>query len=227
MKGQPPDALPCAVRALTEHTDICTSVLACEASTIEQLGRVSCAPPDPAAIRELQSHFGTIRRTYRPLLELHPSLPLELAALLRRRAAPPSRGVDLVLSRCREPLAPLFRLVPALVPRHAHLRIFVYERCGWQGSDEALDLRDELFGVVRHALPAAEHDAQAFSAHLAMRGVMPERSSEPRSSRWCACAAAHMQAAHPVVWTGRGGRGDRLPAHARARGARAGAALAQ
>ena len=226
MKGQPPDALPCAVRALTEHTDICTSVLACEASTIEQLGRVSCAPPDPAAIRELQSHFGTIRRTYRPLLELHPSLPLELAALLRRRAAPPSRGVDLVLSRCREPLAPLFRLVPALVPRHAHLRIFVYERCGWQGSDEALDLRDELFGVVRHALPAAEHDAQAFSAHLAMRGVMPERSSNLGAAD--GAPAQLLTCRQPTLsWTGRGGRGDRLPAHARARGARAGAALAQ
>ena len=126
------DGLICTVRALTEHTDICTTVLACPPSAMEQLQRVSCTTPAPAVIRELQSLFGTVRRSYRPLLELHPSVPLELAALLRRRSAPPSRGLDIVLCRCREPLGPLLRLAPALLPRHARLRIFVYERCGWQ-----------------------------------------------------------------------------------------------
>ena len=105
---------------------------------MEQLQRVSCTTPAPAVIRELQSLFGTVRRSYRPLLELHPSVPLELAALLRRRSAPPSRGLDIVLCRCREPLGPLLRLAPALLPRHARLRIFVYERCGWQPQGDTL-----------------------------------------------------------------------------------------
>lgn len=162
------DGLICTVRALTEHTDICTTVLACPPSAMEQLQRVSCTTPAPAVIRELQSLFGTVRRSYRPLLELHPSVPLELAALLRRRSAPPSRGLDIVLSRCREPLGPLLRLAPALLPRHARLRIFVYERCGWQpqrdggGGGGPPDLRDRLYGVVRRALPRASQDAQAW-----------------------------------------------------------------
>jgi hypothetical protein len=162
------DGLICTVRALTEHTDICTTVLACPPSAMEQLQRVSCTTPAPAVIRELQSLFGTVRRSYRPLLELHPSVPLELAALLRRRSAPPSRGLDIVLCRCREPLGPLLRLAPALLPRHARLRIFVYERCGWQpqgggggGGGGPPDLRDRMYGVVRRALPRASQDAQA------------------------------------------------------------------
>ena len=128
---------------------------------------MSCTTPAPAVIRELQSLFGTVRRSYRPLLELHPSVPLELAALLRRRSAPPSRGLDIVLCRCREPLGPLLRLAPALLPRHARLRIFVYERCGWQpqgvggGGGGSPDLRDRMYGVVRRALPRASQDAQA------------------------------------------------------------------
>jgi len=163
------DGLICTVRALTEHTDICTTVLACPPTAMEQLQRVSCTTPAPAVIRELQSLFGTVRRSYRPLLELHPSVPLELAALLRRRSAPPSRGLDIVLCRCREPLGPLLRLAPALLPRHARLRIFVYERCGWQpqgdggggGGGGSPDLRDRMYGVVRRALPRASQDAQA------------------------------------------------------------------
>ena len=162
------DGLICTVRALTEHTDICTTVLACPPSAMEQLQRVSCTTPAPAVIRELQSLFSTVRRSYRPLLELHPSVPLELAALLRRRSAPPSRGLDIVLCRCREPLGPLLRLAPALLPRHARLRIFVYERCGWQpqgdggGGGGPPDLRDRMYGVVRRALPRASQDAQAW-----------------------------------------------------------------
>ena len=185
------DGLTCTVRALTEHTDICTTVLACPPSAMEQLQRMSCATPDPAVIRELQSLFGAVRRSYRPLLELHPSVPLELAALLRRRASPPSRGLDIVLCRCREPLGPLLRLAPALLPRHARLRIFVYERCGWQpqgdggGGGGPPDLRDRLYGVVRRALPRASQDSQAWLAALpyALRptpyALRPMTSSDP------------------------------------------------
>ena len=166
----PPNGLPCAVRALTAYTDICSTVLDCPPSALKQLQRVSCATPDPAVVRELQSLFGTVRRSYRPLLELHPSVPLDLAALLRRRTAPPSRGLDIVLCRCREPLGPLLRLVPALLPRNTRLRIFVYERCGWQPQGDrgggAPDLRDGLYGVVRRSLPHGSQDSQVSLAAL-------------------------------------------------------------
>ena len=152
------DGLICTVRALTEHTDICTTVLACPPTAMEQLQRVSCTTPAPAVIRELQSLFGTVRRSYRPLLELHPSVPLELAALLRRRSAPPSRGLDIVLCRCREPLGPL--LGPACCAA-ARLRIFVYaaaagsRRAAAAAAAAGRDLRERMYGVVRRALPRA------------------------------------------------------------------------
>ena len=157
--------------ALVHHSDICTSVLSCPEDVLARIKPASCAPLSAAAIRTLQSLFGTVRRTYRPLLELHPSLPLDLGALLRHRSQPPPvRAVDVVLSRCKEPLTPLLRLLPAALPRHSQPRVFVYERCGGEGAS-SLDLRDGLFGLTRYALPrGATQDAHAFSTHLELHG---------------------------------------------------------
>ena len=161
----------CALSALVQHTDVCISVLSCPEELLARIKSTGCDTLSAAAIRTLQSLFGTVRRTYRPFLELHPSLPLDLGALLRHRSHRlPVRAVDVVLSRCKEPLTPLLRLLPAALPRHSQLRVFVYERCGGERAT-SLDLRDGLFGLTRHALPrGAAQDAHAFSTHLELHG---------------------------------------------------------
>ena len=151
MAACPPHLL--ALSRLLAHTDACDSLLTCPSKLLEQLesktaGCSSDAMLTTSAIRRLQSLFGSVRRTYAQLFQLHPSVPFELRALMLPRP-PASATLDLVIARCTAPTRPVLRVLPAALPPSARVRAraIVYERCA-PGIHlqplPTLDARDEL-----------------------------------------------------------------------------------
>lgn len=147
-----------AWQTLLDHTDICSSVLVCRHETVASISRQlsKCSlPPQPEVIRRVQSLFGSIRRMYEPLLTLHPSVSLDLRSLfMHSKRLPGAQTLDIVISRCHEPLWPALRVFPAALPPSMRLRarVIVYEHCTPGDHLEtlpALDVRDSMLSI-RH-----------------------------------------------------------------------------
>ena len=88
------------------QTDACATVLSCGESTTARVHRRAsrCRSATAAEARRAQSLFGTLRRTYAAALHQHPSLPVELQALVREPPTPiAARGsrprVEVVIER--------------------------------------------------------------------------------------------------------------------------------
>ena len=158
---------PTALALLASHTDVCNSVLECDHAALGKSASTCPGWSEPAQVRRLQSMFGAFRRTYAELLQQHPSIPLELHDFYRSRHGPP-KTLDVVLSRCHEPLLPLARLLPAMLPDTPwRMRLIVYERCADSEDGTilpSLDVRDSVLHLTRIALQAAP--AGAFSEHI-------------------------------------------------------------
>ena len=96
-------------------------------------------------------------------------MPLPLDEAISRAGA--SAELVVVVSRCREPLQPLLRLLPAVLGGGGGaVRVVVYERCvaGAHLSElPALDVRDRLFGVRRVVFSEAGSAQAARAAHAA------------------------------------------------------------
>ena len=165
------------LRLLLEHTDICASVLTCGSDSLTSIRRRvrKCDLPTPESIRMAQSLFGAFRRTYASLLRQHPSPKLDLRALLARSAVENtgSRDFELVMSRCRQPLWPTLRVLPAsLLPAEGpsiRARALVFEHCvpGTHLADTPrLDVRERV-PAVRHVIfrgPGSNDTSRAISA---------------------------------------------------------------
>ena len=158
---------PTALALLASHTDVCNSVLECDHAALGKSASTCPGWSEPAQVRRLQSMFGAFRRTYAELLQQHPSIPLELHDFDRSRHGPP-KTLDVVLSRCHEPLLPLARPLPAMLPDTPwRMRLIVYERCADSEDGTilpSLDVRDSVLHLTRIALQAAP--AGAFSEHI-------------------------------------------------------------
>ena len=149
------------LKLLLDHTDICTSVLVCRPDVIAALKRRAqgCNVPSQKTVRRVQSNFGAIRRMYAPLLQQHPSVPLELRTLLSapdRVQLADTNALEIVLTRCREPLWPILRVLPAAIPLSARVRarVLVYERCSpglHLHEHPRLDVRERVPPVRRVA----------------------------------------------------------------------------
>ena len=180
--------LACGVALLRKSTDACASLADCRRPTVDHR---ACSSAPESHRRLVQSGLGVLRRTYAQLAEQHPSVPLPLDEAISRAGA--SAELVVVVSRCREPLQPLLRLVPAFGGGGA-VRVVVYERCvaGAHLSElPALDVRDRLFGVRRVVFSEAGSAQAAFAAHAAAAPAAAAtlygvgRGCSPRSRRRC------------------------------------------
>ena len=150
-----------------------------------------------SAIRRLQSLFGSVRRTYAQLFQLHPSVTFELRALMLPRP-PASATLDLVIARCTAPTRPVLRVLPAALPPSARVRAraIVYERCA-PGIHlqplPTLDARDELPPSRRVALRGDGSSSSAAAGLL----------NASATSQAVLEAAAHLLAAHVAASRGR------------------------
>jgi hypothetical protein len=115
------------------------------------------------AVRHAQSLFGSFRRTYAPVLQQHPSLPVDLHKLrldMERAlstSSPPQKSLDIVLTRCMDSISPAFRVLPAALTDLGHVRAkaVVFERCApgqHLGELPTLDARDRILRVRRLVL---------------------------------------------------------------------------
>lgn len=152
--GSPMACEPLAL--LSRLTDVCTSVVRCDGYRGEG---ASCDSSHPSHPTRIQSLFGSYRRTYAELLQQFPPVRIDLRELRRRPTA--VRTLNVVLSRCHEPLLPLLRLLPFMMTvKGWRMRVVVLERCV-DARDEtrlaSLDVRDsspELRRIALRASPA-------------------------------------------------------------------------
>ena len=180
------DARAAALLHLVEHTDVCSALLLCRTEE-EQLRRLAraCVAPPPDHARFVQSAYGSVRRTLSMALDQHPSIPLSLSAILKPPepalgggVAARATRVDVVLSRCTEPLPPLLSMLPSLL-RIAHRRTVVYERC--TPSEHlrelpSLDVRDRAWRIVRIGFRGGAGEA-ALAAHAARASAEPSATA--------------------------------------------------
>ena len=194
-------ALEGSLRLLLEHTDVCTSVLACDSESSAAIQREAqgCGHAPPGVVQRVQALFGNIRRTYAPLIMQHPSIPLDLRTLLVNGISQHAPQLDIVISRCREPLWPALRVFPAALPPsvRARLRVVVYEHCAPGAHLQALpslDVRDHMLSVHRITWRSGEQGAgrmanstsaaaAAFAGYLQGMGVGLPSGSGARAER--------------------------------------------
>jgi hypothetical protein len=165
----PGDCLPSpqlGLRLLLDNTDACLSVFTCQPDTVVELRKqtAQCAQrASRPAVRHAQSLFGSFRRTYAPVLQQHPSLPVDLHKLrldMERAlstSSPPKKSLDIVLTRCMDSISPAFRVLPAALTDLGHVRAkaVVFERCApgqHLGELPTLDARDRILRVRRLVL---------------------------------------------------------------------------
>lgn len=160
-----------AGKVLALHTDLCSSFVRCpeqRASTPE-----TCAVTKPT-LRRAQALYGAFRLAYQNLLSVSVRRRPDLAGVEPRTTLHSSRAVDLVVSRCGEPVLDFFlNLLPYLAES---VRLVVQERCvDHTGSKPSpwpsIDVRDELLGIQRVAVaqdstPCAAHAEWADRAQL-------------------------------------------------------------
>ena len=169
---------------LARHTDLCSSVLQCDAAKLEATA-ANCPSPQPSHVRRMQSLFGVLRRTYSEMLAQHPSLVFDLREFEQVHPRRP-RAIDIVLSRCDEPLMPLLRILPAALQPSVRLRVrvVVFERCSIfpdRTLVPAFDVRDASPAVIRIAFRASP--IVAFSSYIS--SVI-----EPSQMGWVSAGAA-------------------------------------
>jgi hypothetical protein len=166
---------PCtAAHVLARHTDVCSTFVRC---TERRASRPEACGVTKVALRRAQALYGAFRLAYQNLLSGSVRSTPDLAKVqpfLRSAAFRSSRAVDLVVSRCGEPV--LDFLVQLLSFLATSINLVVQERCvGHTGTEPSLwpsiDVRDELFGIQRVAvaegsIPCAAHAEWVGQARL-------------------------------------------------------------
>ena len=198
-----------ALRLLLQHTDVCESVLTCpvEVRSLVERRAAACAAASGDEVRRVQSLFGGLRRTYAAVLQQHPSLALDLRMLVQGVNAADRSTLDVVLTRCREPLAPVLRVLPAVlstVAGQSRAQVTVYERCtpGEHLSElPSLDVRDHA-PRVRRLVARAGHGRSAMAddaAGLGTHAVSGAGGASDRTLFLLAAGTAALSSAPPTL----------------------------
>mmetsp|Transcript_5788 Transcript_5788/g.18075 ORF Transcript_5788/g.18075 Transcript_5788/m.18075 type:complete len:1617 (+) Transcript_5788:79-4929(+) len=146
-------AVTCTSReVLAMHTDICSTFLQCD--QIQSRAMAACQVP-PEIIRRAQSLYGAFRMAYNSLPTAVQDSPDEFQSRsfsIHERY--PSKSVNLVVSRCHEPVLDFLQMVYPFLG--STTRLIVEERCvdhkGRPARWPSTDIRDELLGIRRLAV---------------------------------------------------------------------------
>jgi hypothetical protein len=141
---------------LALHTDLCSSFIRCPQ---RRAGTPETCNVTKVALRRVQTLYGAFRLAYQNLVSVavrrRPDLAGVEEPLTPRTTDSSRRSIDLVVSRCAEPVLDfLVKLLPYLAKG---VKLVVQERCvDHAGSEQSLwpsiDVRDELLGIQRVAV---------------------------------------------------------------------------
>ena len=141
---------------LVAKTDICSTLINCEASPGKSATSADCQPVHAPASqvtlrqrRQLEA-VGVFRAVYSSLAARLPQWQRPTLGAVRSTSSYGcGRVVDLVIPRCCNSVLNFVFASLARVPAHLCMRVFVYEFCTSSPAHSSLDSRDTLAGVWR------------------------------------------------------------------------------